>query len=68
MSFNIDVKAALATDGGRGIGRACCREMARGGAGTNEDVSGAVAFLASPSADQITGDVIHVNGGTHSGQ
>ena len=39
-----------------------------GRAGTNEDVAGAVAFLASPNADYITGDVIHVNGGIYFGQ
>jgi 3-oxoacyl-[acyl-carrier protein] reductase len=39
-----------------------------GRAGTNEDVAGAVAFLASPAADYITGDVIHVNGGLYFGQ
>lgn len=38
-----------------------------GRAGTNEDVCGAVAFLASPSASYITGQVIHVNGGWHFG-
>lgn len=37
-------------------------------AGTNEDVAGAVAFLASPNASYITGEVIHVNGGLYFGQ
>ena len=37
-------------------------------AGTNEDVAGAVAFLASPNADYISGEVIHVNGGLYFGQ
>ena len=37
-------------------------------AGTNEDVAGAVAFLASPNSDYISGDVIHVNGGLYFGQ
>jgi len=36
--------------------------------GTNEDVAGAVAFLASPNAAYITGEVIHVNGGIYFGQ
>jgi 3-oxoacyl-[acyl-carrier protein] reductase len=36
--------------------------------GTNEDVAGAVAFLASPAASYVTGEVIHVNGGLYFGQ
>lgn len=39
-----------------------------GRAGTNEDVAGVVAFLASPAAAYITGEVIHVNGGLYFGQ
>lgn len=39
-----------------------------GRAGTNQDVAGVVAFLASPAAAYITGDVIHVNGGLYFGQ
>jgi 3-oxoacyl-[acyl-carrier protein] reductase len=39
-----------------------------GRAGSNEDVAGAVAFLASPAASYITGEVIHVNGGLYFGQ
>jgi len=31
---------------------------------TPEDVAGAVAFLASPDGDYITGELIHVTGGT----
>ena len=34
-------------------------------AGTPEDVAGVVVFLASPRADYITGQVIHVNGGMY---
>jgi len=36
--------------------------------GTNEDVAGAVAFLASPAAAYVTGEVLHVNGGLYFGQ
>ena len=35
--------------------------------GTSEEVAGAVAFLASPAASFITGQVLHINGGSHFG-
>jgi 3-oxoacyl-[acyl-carrier protein] reductase len=39
-----------------------------GRAGSNDDIAGAVAFLASPNASYITGEVLHVNGGLYFGQ
>jgi 3-oxoacyl-[acyl-carrier protein] reductase len=35
--------------------------------GSSEEVAGAVAFLASPAASFITGQVLHINGGSHFG-
>ncbi|HZB50498.1 MAG TPA: SDR family oxidoreductase [Mycobacteriales bacterium] len=38
-----------------------------GRAGTVDDVVAAVAYLASPGAGHVTGQVLHVNGGAHLG-
>jgi 3-oxoacyl-[acyl-carrier protein] reductase len=43
-------------------------ETRNGRAGTTEDVAAMVAFLASPEAGHITGQVIHVNGGAYLGR
>jgi 3-oxoacyl-[acyl-carrier protein] reductase len=43
-------------------------ETRNGRAGTTADIAATVAFLASPQAGHITGQVIHVNGGAHLGR
>jgi 3-oxoacyl-[acyl-carrier protein] reductase len=44
---------------------AMLEQIPMGRIGTPEDVAGAVAFLVSPAADYITGQVIHVSGGMY---
>ena len=50
---------------GAGIATAHCQAegLVVWGAGRNEEVGAVAAFLASPAAAHIIGDVIHVNGG-----
>ncbi|HEY1623865.1 MAG TPA: SDR family oxidoreductase, partial [Streptosporangiaceae bacterium] len=43
-------------------------ETRNGRAGTTDDIAAAIAFLASPQAGHITGQVIHVNGGAYLGR
>jgi 3-oxoacyl-[acyl-carrier protein] reductase len=44
------------------------RAIPMGRAGTAEEVAGTVAFLASPAAGYVAGQVLHVNGGLLFGQ
>ena len=48
-----DAKAAMAT------------QIALGRLGQAQDIADAVAFLAGPTANYITGETLHVNGGMH---
>jgi 3-oxoacyl-[acyl-carrier protein] reductase len=41
------------------------QQIPMGRLGTAEEVAGTVAFLASPEAGYITGQVLHVNGGLY---
>jgi 3-oxoacyl-[acyl-carrier protein] reductase len=52
----------------RAIWDGLVKSIPLGRAGTSEEVAGVVAFLASPAAGYIAGEVIHVNGGLHFGQ
>ncbi|HXZ71134.1 MAG TPA: SDR family oxidoreductase [Streptosporangiaceae bacterium] len=42
-------------------------ETHTGRAGTTRDIAATVMFLASPAAGHVTGQVIHVNGGSYLG-
>jgi 3-oxoacyl-[acyl-carrier protein] reductase len=45
--------------------KALLERIPLGRLGRPEDVAAAVAFLACPGADYITGCTLHVNGGLH---
>ena len=40
-------------------------QIALGRLGQAQDIADAVAFLAGPAANYITGETLHVNGGMH---
>jgi 3-oxoacyl-[acyl-carrier protein] reductase len=44
---------------------AMINQIPLGRIGTPEDIAGVVAFLVSPAADYMTGQVIHVSGGMY---
>lgn len=47
--------------------QALTQQIPLGRLGTPQDIAAAVAFLASPAADYITGTTLHVNGGLYMG-
>lgn len=49
------------------VKEALLAQIPLGRMGLPEDVAGAVAFLASPEASYVTGQIIHVNGGMYMG-
>ncbi len=59
--IDTDMTRALSEDQRSGL----LGQIPLGRLGAPEDVSAAVAFLASPSAGYITGTVLHVNGGMY---
>ena len=59
--IDTDMTRAL-SDGQR---KALLEQIPLGRLGTPQDVAAAVAYLASPGADYVTGAVLHVNGGMY---
>ena len=67
ITVNCVAPGFIDTDMTRGLAAeqrdALIRQIPLGRLGRPEDVAGAVAFLASPAADYVTGCTLHVNGG-----
>jgi len=67
IQVNCVAPGVIETDMNAGLDAAARRELAEetplGRLGTPEEVAAAIAFLASPEADFITGQVLGVNGG-----
>ena len=61
--IDTDMTRALSTD----QQQALTQQIPLGRLGTPQDIAAAVAFLASPAADYITGTTLHVNGGLYMG-
>jgi len=61
--INTDMTRALSSD----QQQALTQQIPLGRLGTPQDIAAAVAFLASPAADYITGTTLHVNGGLYMG-
>jgi NAD(P)-dependent dehydrogenase (short-subunit alcohol dehydrogenase family) len=57
--MKLEGKTAIVTGGGRGIGEGCVKCLAEEGV----DVGRAVVFFVSEDAKNITGQVLHVDGG-----
>lgn len=61
--IDTDMTRALSSD----QQQALTQQIPLGRLGTPQDIAAAVAFLASPAADYITGTTLHVNGGLYMG-
>jgi NAD(P)-dependent dehydrogenase (short-subunit alcohol dehydrogenase family) len=58
------VSTAWVTGGASGIGRAVVDRLVAAGCAVGVIVAGAIAFILGDDAARITGEVLHVNGGS----
>ena len=69
ITVNVVAPGFIDTDMTRGLSEeqrtALLAPIALGRLGSVDDVAAAVSFLASPAADYITGETLHVNGGMY---